>query len=144
MTDYPSLPEQGKNLAKFAFEVVKNAMQSEALFVSDEVKEQRLAICRTCSYYDPEQVRCKHCGCMLESKTKFALDSCPIDSWKESDTDWINGKYDDVLESLQPQDETKARRYPRFPRNPQLNDQYTWNDMTWTWNGSLWATPPVS
>ena len=140
MTDYPSLPEQGKNLAKFAFEVVKSAMQSEALFVSDEVREQRLAICRTCSYYDETQVRCKHCGCMLEHKARFALDSCPIDSWRESDTDWMNGKYDEVLESLQPPDETKG---PVFPRNPQLNDQYTWNDMTWTWNGSLWAILPV-
>jgi hypothetical protein len=139
MTDYPSLPEQGKNLAKFAFDVVKSAMQSGPLLVSDEVKEERLTICRTCSYYDETQVRCKHCGCMLEQKARFALDSCPIGSWKESDTDWVNGEYDKVLESLQP-DETKG---PVFPRNPQLNDQYTWNDMTWTWNGSLWAIPPV-
>jgi hypothetical protein len=136
MTEYPSLPEQGKNLAKFAFEVVKSAMQSEALFVSDEVREQRLAICRVCSYYDETQVRCKHCGCMLEHKARFALDSCPIDSWRESDTDWMNGKYDEVLESLKEPDESKG---PVFPRNPEVNDTYTWNETTWTWNGSLWA-----
>ena len=65
MTEYPSLPDQGKNLAKFTFEVLKKAMSSNALFVSDEVKEERLKICRTCEYYDPDQVRCKHCGCFL-------------------------------------------------------------------------------
>ena len=140
MTDYPSLPEQGKNLAKFAFEVVKSAMQSEALFVSDEVREQRLAICRTCSYYDPKQVRCKHCGCMLEHKARFALDSCPIDKWVESDTDWMNGKYDEVLESMQAPDVSTG---PRFPAEPDLNDTYTWNETTWTWNGTMWDIIPV-
>jgi hypothetical protein len=73
---------------------------------------------------------------MLEHKARFALDSCPIDSWRESDTDWMNGKYDEVLELLQPRNESKG---PVFPRNPELNDTYTWNDNTWTWNGSLWA-----
>ena len=153
MTDYPSLPEQGKNLAKFAFELVKNAMQSDALFVSDEVKEERLTICRACEYYDEEQFRCKHCGCWLESKSRFALDSCPIDKWVESDTDWMNGKYDEVLEILEdpeklkkpepivmnetgPTDESKG---PIFPRNPELNAEYTWNEMTWVWNGIAWV-----
>ena len=26
---YPSLPEQGKNLAKFSFDLIKNAIQTE-------------------------------------------------------------------------------------------------------------------
>ena len=87
MTDYPSLPEQGKNLAKFTFEVVKQAFSSNALFVSPEVKQQRLDICKQCEYYDPNQVRCKHCGCFLDHKTNFLLDSCPIDKWSVSDSD---------------------------------------------------------
>jgi hypothetical protein len=140
MTDYPSLPEQGKNLAKFAFEVVKNAMQSEALFVSDEVRESRLETCRSCEYYDASQIRCKHCGCFLEHKARFALDSCPIDKWVESDTDWMNGKYDEVLESMQVPDVSTG---PRFPAEPDLNDTYTWNETTWTWNGTMWDIIPV-
>ena len=139
MTDanasYPSLPDQGKNLAKFAFEVVKNAMQSEALFVSDEIKEERLTICRSCEYYDASQVRCKHCGCFLEHKARFSLDSCPIDKWNVSDTDWMNGNYDKLLESMSTPDESQG---PVFPAQPELNQQYTWNDLTWTWNGTLW------
>jgi hypothetical protein len=140
MTDYPSLPEQGKNLAKFAFEVVKNAMQSEALFVSDEVRESRLEMCRSCEYYDDSQIRCRHCGCFLEHKARFALDSCPIDKWVESDTDWMNGKYDEVLESMQAPDVSTS---PRFPAEPDLNDTYTWNETTWTWNGTMWDIIPV-
>jgi hypothetical protein len=106
MPEYPSLPEQGKNLAKFTFDVMKKALQSgEALMVSNEIKEQRLTICRSCEYYDASQVRCKHCGCFLEHKTSFALDSCPIDRWKESDTDWMNGNYEKFLESLQSETE---------------------------------------
>lgn len=136
MNEYPSLPDQGKNLAKFAFEVVKNAMQSEALFVSDEIKQQRLSICQSCEYYDASQIRCKHCGCFLEHKARFALDSCPIDKWRVSDTDWINGKYEKVLESITTSDGSKG---PVFPNFPELNDTYTWNDMTWTWDGSMWV-----
>jgi hypothetical protein len=138
MTDYPSLPEQGKNLAKFAFEVVKRAMYSKALFVSNEVKEERLAICRTCEYYDPTQIRCKHCGCMLEHKARFALHSCPVYKWAESDTDWMNSEYDKVLESIESQNEPDYARTPVFPRDPQINDQYRWNDLTYTWDGSMW------
>ena len=142
MTDYPSLPEQGKNLAKFAFEVVKNAMQSEALFVSDEVRESRLEMCRSCEYYDASQIRCRHCGCFLEHKARFALDSCPIDKWVESDTDWMNGKYDEVLESLEPTKPVMSV-VPEFPSNPEVNDTYSWDGKSWKWNGFLWEFIPV-
>lgn len=98
---YPSLPEQGKNLASFAFEIVKKALQGESLLVSAEVKEQRMEICRGCDQYDPEQIRCINCGCMLEYKTGFALDSCPLGKWEESKDDWMNGKFDELLSSIE-------------------------------------------
>ena len=63
---YPSLAEQGKNLASFSFEILKKALRGEALTVSPEVKNQRLEICRNCDEYDAEQIRCMNCGCMLE------------------------------------------------------------------------------
>jgi hypothetical protein len=137
---YPSWPEQGKNLAKFAFEIVKSAMKSDALFVSNEIKEHRLSICRQCDYYDESQVRCRHCGCMLEHKAKFALDSCPIDKWKESDIDWVTTNYDKVIDSLQNTTEKPIDR-PMFPSIREVGDQYTWNDLTWTWNGEMWELP---
>jgi hypothetical protein len=135
MTDYPSLPEQGKNLAKFAFDVLKNAMKTGALFVSEEVKEERLAICRGCEHYNQKQVRCKECGCFLDQKASLALDSCPIGKWAESDTDWMNGGYDYVLDSL---NQSPRPDGPTFPLQPKVGDVYSWNDSTWIWNGQLW------
>jgi hypothetical protein len=112
--NYPSLPEQGKNLAKFTFEVVKEALTTNNIFVSSEVKKERLAICASCEYYDSRQVRCKHCGCFLEHKTNFALDSCPIDKWSISDGISLDG--------------------PMFPSNPKIGDVHD----QWQWNGELW------
>ena len=44
--EYPSLPEQGKNLAKFTFEILKRAVANggASLFVSEEVQRERLSI----------------------------------------------------------------------------------------------------
>lgn len=98
--EYPSLTEQGKNLASFAFEIVKKAYQGQALRVSPEVKSKRLEICKQCESYDPEQIRCKECGCMLEWKTDFALDSCPLKKWEPSSEAWMNGKFDEILKDL--------------------------------------------
>jgi len=97
---YPSLLQQGKNLAEFSFELIKNAVQTGALEVSDEVKKQRLDICRGCNKYDSDQVRCIECGCFLESKASFALNSCPIGKWEESNKDWIE-KFNDVIEGME-------------------------------------------
>lgn len=136
MTEYPSLPEQGKNLAKFTFEVVKQAFSSNALFVSPEVKQQRLDVCKQCEYYDASQVRCKHCGCFLDHKTNFALDSCPIDKWTVSDTDWLNEKFDEVVNKVENPDQESDT--PRFPVRPNVGDTYQWRDRKWEWNGEMW------
>jgi hypothetical protein len=48
---FPSLPEQGKNLAKFTFDVVKNVIDISAtpVLVSEEKQEERMSICKKCS-----------------------------------------------------------------------------------------------
>ena len=99
--NYPSLLQQGKNLAEFSFELVKNAIRTGALQVSDEVKNQRLETCRNCDKYDADQVRCIECGCFLESKVSFSLDSCPLEKWGESDKDWMEEKFNALIEDLQ-------------------------------------------
>ena len=90
--EYPSVPEMGANLAKFAFDLIKKSMKGDALLVSKEISDQRMEICKSCEYYDAEQLRCRHCGCFLEHKVKWALDSCPIEKWAASDKDWVDGK----------------------------------------------------
>jgi len=99
MSDYPSLPQQAKNLAKFAFDVLKYAQASDSLFCSDEVVLKRKAICEACDRRDPIPNRCKECGCYLDSKVRFALDACPLGKWRESDEDWMNGEFDKFMES---------------------------------------------
>lgn len=80
-TSFPSLPEQGKNLAKFSIEVVKNAMTvtSPPVLASKEEQQQRISICNGCEYYTMK--RCMHCGCFMENKVKFSISKCPIDKW---------------------------------------------------------------
>lgn len=136
MTEYPSLPEQGKNLAKFTFEVVKQAFSSNALFVSPEIKQQRLDICKQCEYYDAAQIRCKHCGCFLEHKTNFALDSCPLDKWSTSDSDWVQQKFGEVMDKVE--NKNQESDVPRFPVKKEIGQIYTWKDRKWKWNGQLW------
>jgi hypothetical protein len=50
-SEYPSLPEQGKNLAKFTFEVLKKALANggASLLVSEKVQRERLEICKSMS-----------------------------------------------------------------------------------------------
>ena len=82
--EFPSLPEQGKNLAKFTFEVVKdvvNVSHKRDVYVKDEVKKDRMDVCKKCDYYHAKQNRCKHCGCFLEHKVKFRISECPIGKW---------------------------------------------------------------
>lgn len=97
---YPSLPEQGKNLAKFIFEVIKTTWNGDHLIVSDDVYEERMSICKTCEWYDESQNRCRHCGCYLVEKARYAIDSCPIKKWNMSDTEWIENKFDEVMDIM--------------------------------------------
>ncbi len=100
---YPSLPEQGKNLAKFSFDLIKNALQTGALIVSAEVQAQRLEICKSCEWYDDTQTKCKHCGCYLPAKVSFALDSCPVQKWTENEETWMNENFDKVMDNIENQ-----------------------------------------
>lgn len=147
--DYPSLQQQGKNLAKFTFEVLKEAMKGgkEKLFVGADVQKKRLDICKTCTYYDPSQGRCKHCGCFLLQKVKFSLESCPIDKWSVSDEDWLNANFEEVAEKVLNPDPEIDR--PRFPLDVIIGDKYSWKlpepdgrVMNWFWNGSTWEFDP--
>jgi hypothetical protein len=136
--EYPSLPEQGKNLARFTFDIVKQVIQNnESMFVSPETREARMAICKQCEYYDDRQVRCRHCGCFLEHKVKFAIDSCPLQKWQESDEEWIQNGFNTVVEEINKPPE-EPPNHPLFPLEAHLGEQYAWRDHTWEWNGTMW------
>ena len=79
---FPSLSEQGKNLAKFTFDVVKNAVNvTKPVFATEEKQKDRLAVCKTCPYYSSRQNRCKKCGCFLTHKVQFEVSQCPVGKW---------------------------------------------------------------
>lgn len=81
--EFPSITEQGKNLTKFTFEVVKDALtvSEPQIYASKELQKERLSICHSCDYYHIKQNRCRHCGCWLDHKVKFQVTYCPIQKW---------------------------------------------------------------
>jgi|DEB0MinimDraft_6_1074348.scaffolds.fasta_scaffold24549_1 hypothetical protein len=143
--DYPSLPEQGKNLAKFTFEVLKKALANggASLLVSEKIQRERLEICKQCPKYDDLQHRCKECGCPLGAKVKFALDSCPLSKWSESDVDWVSEEYEHIIQHLDEETPKNMTEEPVFPEpdkhDLKVGDRYEWNLKTWIWNGSEWV-----
>lgn len=88
--DYPSLVQQGKNLANFVWDFLNYLEHNEdkVLFVSDEVYKERTLTCRSCEKYDEVPNRCKECGCYIPTKAKIILDSCPLGKWKADDSNW--------------------------------------------------------
>lgn len=98
---YPSLPEQSKNLAKFALHFVRKALSEGTNAVAIEgIQRARINTCRACPAYDDIQHRCKECGCYLAVKVKFSEDSCPLGKWKESDEKWASEDYESIIKTF--------------------------------------------
>jgi hypothetical protein len=99
--DYPSLVDQGKNLAKFSWDLINYIQknQHKVLFVSDEVYEERINICKGCEKYNDLESRCKECGCFIPAKAKIIIDSCPLNKWKEDKESWEQ-KFEDITKNL--------------------------------------------
>lgn len=47
----------------------------------EELKEARLAICRTCEFFKPRTEQCSKCGCFMKLKTALENAKCPIGKW---------------------------------------------------------------
>jgi len=94
--NYPSLIEQGKNLAKFSWKLIKYLQEStdgeenKNLIVSEKLYNERIEICKSCPKFDKNQDRCIECGCYLPVKAKFIIDDCPLNKWTMSEDDWEN------------------------------------------------------
>jgi len=68
-----------------AMEVGSAVAAGKPAFVSKEVKEARLEICKTCEYRvaasNPERDMCNGCGCFILTKASFAPMKCPKEKW---------------------------------------------------------------
>jgi len=97
--ELPSPIQQAKNLGKHLKEIWAYRKKTGRKYVSDEWRDQRLAICRAC----PKLIttggkeRCSLCGCgvakgvfVWESKTRYEAMTCELGYWAEIDR--VNGK----------------------------------------------------
>lgn len=50
-------------------------------YVSKEVSESRLALCRACPELIQLTTTCKKCGCFMTAKSKLAKAACPLEKW---------------------------------------------------------------
>ena len=55
-------------------------------FTSQEVYEDRLAICRECIYYFKPTGQCKKCLCFMKIKARLAPMACPVKYWNKTTT----------------------------------------------------------
>ena len=46
------------------------------IFVSEETKDSRMKICKSCEHFRELTAQCKICGCFLEAKTRLVGFNC--------------------------------------------------------------------
>lgn len=63
--------------------VVGHAAKSGRVRVRKDVLAQRLASCRSCTAFIPDEKRCGACGCNIFRAAKFIAKECPKERWKE-------------------------------------------------------------
>ena len=74
----PSAGKMAKGLLKTAGQAIRNGK------VSQEIREERYDMCKSCPFFDAESKRCKDCGCFMEAKTWVGGDPdtlCPQKKW---------------------------------------------------------------
>jgi hypothetical protein len=71
-----TLAAQAGNAVAAAGRIVGAAFAGRQIRVSNDEYLRRLAICRTCEYFERE--RCKICGCVASWKTRLATEHCPL------------------------------------------------------------------
>ena len=54
-------------------------------FVKNEIRKERLDICRSCQHYFKPTGNCKKCGCFMRIKTTLAFTECPIGLWQKTE-----------------------------------------------------------
>ncbi len=56
-----------------------NTYLDPELMVTEEVKQQRLAICIECKSYTPPI--CSECNCIIGMMVSYTFKSCPLGKW---------------------------------------------------------------
>jgi hypothetical protein len=81
VSQFPSLFQQGRNLAAEMWKLGKKAATLQPVLASADVAFERLQTCSTCPEFEAESGRCKKCGCGMRLKTHILNSSCPLSKW---------------------------------------------------------------
>lgn len=63
------------NFANSAFNHAKNGFKT----VTDEIKNSRLDICKSCNKLKND--KCSECGCFVNIKASWDSEKCPLEKW---------------------------------------------------------------
>lgn len=77
----PGMVQKFRNLTRSLGVVAYETMHGRPITVPQEIYDQRLAICRTCSVFDNSRQLCTICGCAAARKLHLSASVCP---WKEN------------------------------------------------------------
>jgi len=70
-------------------------------FVSDEVYNDRISICKSCDYYFRPTGSCKVCLCFMSIKARISLMECPQKYWlKTKELDQPDGIPEELIEEV--------------------------------------------
>ena len=81
MSEFPSLPEQAKNMSLMIADVIRDAIQNNQIFAEKQEQKTRFDICQACEHFESESKRCKQCGCYMEQKVQYTAAKCPVNKW---------------------------------------------------------------
>lgn len=62
-------------------DVVKDAIVGDLEFVSQEIADERMAICNGCDVQNVALKTCTACGCFLPAKVRLQKSACPMELW---------------------------------------------------------------
>lgn len=73
----PSIKAAAGAVKRIAVAVAKGSK----VFVSNVMKQQRIATCQKCPEYFPASDQCGVCGCVVRAKASLATEKCPRHRW---------------------------------------------------------------
>jgi hypothetical protein len=76
----PATSELAVNLLSAVVDETK-AIVAQRPKVTEEERDKRMDVCKSCDRFLLDQSRCSACGCFMEVKTRFRSAQCPLGKW---------------------------------------------------------------
>ncbi len=77
----PKLTEMIQNFGKAVAQESLAFLKSKPN-VTNEEKDKRFEICKSCEFFVTQSQRCMKCGCYMPIKTGWRSQKCPIGKWQ--------------------------------------------------------------